>query len=75
MPHVAPNLTLRQHIHPIINAERGGGLGGTDNEISHISNVLNNTLYKDVFARKEFSISGNRQSAVSLWHSYVLQAP
>lgn len=52
------------HIHPVLNAERANGLGGSDNEISQISNALNNALYIDPNADP----ANKRQSHAQLWH-------
>ena len=59
------------HIHPVINAERDGGLGGVDNEISRISNRLFNSLY----IRDAGDGSNKRQSLAGLWHRYFVILP
>ncbi|KAI5805456.1 putative alpha-ketoglutarate-dependent taurine dioxygenase [Peziza echinospora] len=57
------------HIHPVINAGREGA--GDDNEISKISSVVTQKLYK--FAAPK--TTNKRQRASPLWHSDITFEP
>lgn len=52
------------HIHPVVNASHGDGIGGSDNEISRIS-----TDFRKLYTRPEVDkIINRRQSHAPAWH-------